>query len=134
MKYLLDTSVYAQPLRLNPSAPVLERWQQVGFDDTAVSIITEAEVLWGLYYHGGEQRFHYYQNGLRDRVQVLNIDAPVARLYARLKARQTRMQQPVAENDLLIAATAKAHGMTVATLNSSAFGKIEGVMWEDWSS
>ncbi|MEM7015218.1 MAG: type II toxin-antitoxin system VapC family toxin [Verrucomicrobiota bacterium] len=132
MKYLLDTSVYAQPLHLKPSQPALERWQQIGFDDTAVSIITESEVLWGLYYHGGEQRFHYYQNSLRDRVKVLDVDQAVARLYARLKARQTRMEQPVAENDLLIAATAKAHGLTVATLNWESFGKIEGVTWEDW--
>lgn len=132
MKYLLDTSVYAQPLKLKPSKVALERWQSVGFEETAVSAITEAEVLSGLYFHGGQQRFHYYQNSLRDRVRVLDVDAAVARLYARLKARQTRMELAVCETDLLIAATAKAHGLTVATLNWRAFGKIEGVTWEDW--
>ncbi|MFT5471093.1 MAG: tRNA(fMet)-specific endonuclease VapC [Verrucomicrobiales bacterium] len=133
MRYLIDTSIYAQPLRKNPLQQVLERWQQVGFDATAVSIVTEAEVLSGLYLHGGERRFHYYQNSLRDRVQILNVDPPVARLYARLKARQTRMNLPLPENDLFVAATAKAHGLTVATLNRKSFEQIEGLTWEDWS-
>lgn len=133
MRYLLDTSVYAQPLRKNPTASALERWQQIGFDATAVSIVTEAEILSGLYLHGGERRFHYYQNSLRDRVRVLNVDQPVARLFARLKARQTRLNLPLPENDLLVAATAKAHGLTVATLNRFSFERIEGVSWEDWS-
>lgn len=134
VKYLLDTSVYVQPLRHDPHRTALERWQMVGFKDTAISIMTEAEVLSGLYFEGSEQRFHYYQTCLRDCVRVYDVDANVAKLYARLKARQTRLGKFVAETDLMIAATAIAHGLPLATLNTATFSQIEGLRWEDWNN
>jgi predicted nucleic acid-binding protein len=36
--------------------------------------------------------------------------------------------------DLLIAATARAHKLTLATLNLRHFGMIDGITVEDWSS
>jgi predicted nucleic acid-binding protein len=35
--------------------------------------------------------------------------------------------------NLLIAATAACHQLTLATLNHQDFSKIEGISWEDWS-
>jgi predicted nucleic acid-binding protein len=40
---------------------------------------------------------------------------------------------PVADMDLLIAATAKAHNLVVATLNTNDFHAIQGITVEDWS-
>ena len=39
----------------------------------------------------------------------------------------------MADLDLLIAATAAHHKLTVATLNSGDFSRIEGIAWVDWS-
>jgi len=116
-----------------PCFPALERWQAVGFEDTAVSVITESEVLSSLYAQGSEQQFHYYQHALRGRVRVLPVDARIGRLYARLKARQFKTGEPVADAELMIAATAQTHGLVLATLERPAFQRIEGLVWEDWS-
>ncbi|MBI4027754.1 MAG: type II toxin-antitoxin system VapC family toxin [Verrucomicrobia bacterium] len=52
-----------------------------------------------------------------------------AKLYAReRKAGRTRP-----DFDLLIAATAKAHNLILATLNIRHFAAIEGLAVEDWS-
>lgn len=50
-----------------------------------------------------------------------------------MKARQQRLGEPVSDLALLIAATAKEQGLTVATLNSKDFSRIEGLAWENWS-
>jgi len=133
MTYLLHESVYEQPLRTSPCLAALGRWQSVGLDDTAVSIMTEAQTLSGLYYRSHDRLFHYYRHTLRDRVRVIGIDEPVARLYARLRARSRRADREVPEADLLVAATAITHGMTVALVGTDVFPIRDWVKWEDWS-
>ncbi len=39
----------------------------------------------------------------------------------------------IADLDLLIAATALVHRLTVATLSVRDFSAVEGLAWEDWS-
>jgi predicted nucleic acid-binding protein len=51
-----------------------------------------------------------------------------------MKARQRAFGQPVSDLDLLIAATAIIHKLTLATLNRNDFSRIESLSWEDWSS
>jgi predicted nucleic acid-binding protein len=133
MTYLLHGSVYGLPLQPAPAMAALERWQQVGFAETAVSIITEAQTLSSLYLSGSDRQFLYYQNTIRDRVTVLGVDEPVARLYARLRARWQRAGRRINDPDLFVAATAMAHGLIVATLGRDAFAARDEVAWEDWS-
>jgi tRNA(fMet)-specific endonuclease VapC len=51
-----------------------------------------------------------------------------------MKARQKIIGQKVADLDLLIAATASSHGLTIATLNHRVFARIEGLAWENWGT
>lgn len=133
MRYLLHGSVYSLPLQPAPAMAAMNRWQAVGMERTAVSIITEAQTLSGLYLHGGERQFLYYQNTIRDRVQVIGIDETVARLYARLRARWQRQGRELSDPDIFVAATALVHGLTVATLGRNVFAAADEVAWEDWS-
>ncbi len=133
MKYLLHGSVYSLPLQPAPVMAAMDRWQSVGMEATAVSIITEAQTLSSLYLKGCERQFLYYQNTIRDRVRVIGIDETVARLYARLRARWQRSGKELADPDIFVAATALAHGLTVATLGPGTFAAADEVAWEDWS-
>jgi predicted nucleic acid-binding protein len=133
MKYLLHGSVYSLPLQPAPVMAAMDRWQAVGMEATAVSVITEAQTLSSLYLKGCERQFLYYQNTIRDRVRVLGIDETVARLYARLRARWQRNGKELADPDIFVAATALAHGLTVATLGLESFAAADEVAWEDWS-
>jgi predicted nucleic acid-binding protein len=58
---------------------------------------------------------------------------PLLLEFARCIADQTQASWEIADLDLLIAATASVHRLTVATLNVRDFDAVEGLAWEDWS-
>lgn len=74
-----------------------------------------------------------YRAILKDRLPLLPVDRRVAEAYAKLAAQLRQQGRPRPPFDLLIAATARAHSLTVATLNTVHFGGIEGVRIEDWN-
>ena len=133
-RYLLDTSVYSQPLRNKPLLASLERWQAVGDATCRVSAVSVAELEFGLHLEDRPGRWEKYEALLRGRLEVLATDSAVWQEFARRKARQQILGRVVADLDLLIAASAAHHGLVVATLNSKDFRIIEGIASEDWSA
>lgn len=135
--HLLDTSVYSQPIKKQPVQTAMDRWQVVG--DTAVvsSVICEAEVLFGIL--NEKRRNSSTKIGesfaalLKGKCDLLPVDYAVAEAYAELRDDLQSRGKTVAHADLLIAATAKANNLIVATLNMKHFGIIQGITVEDWS-
>lgn len=132
--HLLDTSVYSQPFKKRPDPVALARWEALGDDRLAVSVITEAELRYGFDWKGADAQRRDYEAGLRLRIPVLDLDSGAAIEYGRIRAELRRRGTPVADLDLLIGATALAKGLVVATLNVSDFSKIPGLTVEDWST
>ena len=99
----------------------------------AVSTICEAELLYGLELKGSAKLNAHYQHLLKDRLKLLPVDAEVALGFARLKAWAKRKGHSGSDFDFLIAATAKANGLILATLNHRHFQWIEGLAVEDWT-
>ena len=128
--HLLDTSVYSQPIRKAPLRSVQRRWAVLGDRSLSTSVICEAEVLQGLVAKGSERLWQAYRSVLKGRVHVLPVDLRVAELYARVQAASTRARPAF---DLLIAATALVHDLTLATCNVRHFDDMEGLTVEDWS-
>lgn len=133
MRFLLDTSVYSQALRRKPVHNALRHWQEVGDSQCALSAVTAGEIEWGLHYEDNPVRWKKYATLLENRLEILPITQNVWSIFAKMKARQQRLGEPISDLDLLIAATARAHSLTVATLNVNDFSRIEGLAWENWS-
>lgn len=131
--HLLDTSVYSQPLKPIPDVGVISRWKAIGDARMAVSVIAEAEVLFGIALKGSERLRAAYESLLRGRIAILPVDVLVGETFAALKVNQQKAGKRVPDLDLLIAATARTHGLIVATLNVRHFEMIEGIQVEDWS-
>ena len=131
--HLLDTSVYSQPVRRASHPVVAVRWQQLDKEAIAISAVCEAEVLYGLKKRGSDRMRTNYDSFLRGRYPMLPVDADVAATYAELRNECESLGVTVAPMDLLIAATAKTHGLTVATLKYRDFARIPGLAVEDWS-
>jgi predicted nucleic acid-binding protein len=133
LSHLLDTSVYCQPIKPTPLVPVQERWAAKGDDALAISTICEAELLYGLELKKSQRLTALYEALLKDRLRNLPVDTGVARHFASLKAWAKVNGRPLSDFDLLIAATARTHGLTLATLNIRHFRNLPGVTVEDWS-
>ena len=131
--HLLDTSVYCQPIKPKPLPSVERRWRELGDDALAISVICEAELLCGLQLKQSATLNSLYEQLLQDRVQTLTVDAAVAKTFSQIKAAGRKKGFSASDFDFLIAATAKAHGLILATLNVRHFNGIEGLAVEDWS-
>lgn len=93
-----------------------------------------AEVEWGLLSIGSERLWSGYRELLEDRLEILETGPHVWQRFSEMEARQKKIGQKVGDLDLLIAVTASAHGLTVATFNHHDFARIEGLAWENWGS
>jgi predicted nucleic acid-binding protein len=133
LTHLLDTSVYTQPIKPKPLASVRERWSALGDDALAVSAICEAEVLYGLELKKSPRLEALYNGLLKERLRVLPVDSGVAKHFASLKAWARVNGRSPSDFDLLIGATARGHGLKLATLNIRDFQGFPGLTVEDWS-
>jgi len=132
-RYLLDTSVFCQPLKKRRHEAALKKWDSIGDQAFSISIVSIAEVEWGLHKLAVPRLWSLFNEILRDRLPVLATDLPVWSEFSRAKAAQALLGRPVPDLDLLIAATAMAKDLTVATLNPRHFVLVQGLKVEDWS-
>lgn len=132
--YLLDTSVYSQALRRKPVESALRRWSKAGDARCRISVVSVAELEWGLHLEDHPVRWEKYRRLLEGRLEVLPAGEEIWHRFAEMKAGQYKAGHPVTDFDLLIAATASIHQLVVATLNHNDFSRIEGVAWENWAT
>lgn len=132
MRYLLDTSVYSQPLKRDPVSGVVGRWQAVGDLSCCVSVFCELEVLQGLRLAGSERLTKLYRSVLKDRIPILDFTTNEAARYAELQAHFVGQGHTRPVIDLCIAATALEHDCVLVTLNTKDFESIPNLRIEDW--
>ena len=132
MTYLLDTTVYSQPLKRLPLESVIRRWREVGDAACTVSVFCEMEVLQGIYMSGSERLQRLYSTVLDGKLTLLDFTIKEAEIYARLQSQAVQLGVTRPTIDLCIAATALRHGLILATLNAKDFTGIPGLQVEDW--
>ncbi len=60
--HLIDTSIYSQPLRPRPLKSVIEKWTKLGDEALCISVISEAELLYGLRWKNSRKLIFKYGN------------------------------------------------------------------------
>ncbi len=133
LTHLLDTSVFCQPIKPRPLTPVMQRWEALGDSALAISVLCQAEVLYGIALKGSSRLREAYEAVLAKRLPVLPVDEAVGRTYAEMRAALEKSGRRVPDVDLLIASTAKSHGLILTTLNVRHFSLIPDLAMEDWS-
>jgi predicted nucleic acid-binding protein len=133
LKYLLDTSVYSQPIRPRPLPACETKWQKLGDKNLAVSAIVIAELEYGLFLKDSKKLWEAYRSILKGRLEILDFTAEVATTFGEMKARQAQAGKTVDDFDLSIAAHAVHYNLKLATLNHQHFKLIDDLEWEDWS-
>jgi predicted nucleic acid-binding protein len=82
LTHLLDTSVFCQPIKPRPLAPVIQRWQALGDDALAVSVLCQAEILYGIALKGSSRLQAAYEAVLKDRLTVFPVAEAESQTYA----------------------------------------------------
>jgi tRNA(fMet)-specific endonuclease VapC len=130
-RYLLDTNTISQLIRAHPA--VSRRVTATPMASLCMSAITQGELLFGLAKRPDATRLHRAVRELLRRVDVLPWDSAAAERYGTVRAAMSRLGKVLAPLDLLIAAHALSLGAVLVT-NDSAFGMVETLPIEDWST
>jgi predicted nucleic acid-binding protein len=130
VKYLLDTDVVSQYTKLRPN-PRVDAWvQRTDDSDLHISFVTYAELWYGVNLLPAGKRRTEFENWIEDDLymqffnRVVGFSLDVARRYGSIMARAKKNGHNPNAMDVLIAATAAANGMAVATLNRKDFEKL----------
>jgi tRNA(fMet)-specific endonuclease VapC len=131
MRYLLDSSVCVDVLRAR--RPALRRLAGISPDATAVSVMTVAELRHGLLRARAQEAASERLARFLELIEVLPFDAAAAAHHAQVRHALALAGTPIGERDLVIAATALAHQVVVATGNVGEFRRVPGLRVEEWT-
>ena len=123
MTYLVDANILSEPTKHRPDAKVVA-WLSANEKDFVVDSVILGEIALGIFVlPRGRKRaqLERWFEALADRIDCLAWDAAISRRWAQLVADLRKKGQPLPVLDSMIAATALAHGLTVATHNVRDF-------------
>jgi predicted nucleic acid-binding protein len=115
---LLDTNVISELAKPRPNANVIA-WRR-DLDRVIVSAVTIEEVAFGLTLRPSS-RIDRWLDQLLAVGQVLDVTVPIARHAGVLRGQLAARGKVRGQADMLIAATATIHGLTLATRNVRDF-------------
>ena len=124
---VLDTNVISELWRIAPSHDVQAWLDAQDIETLYLSIITVAELRYGLAVMPKGKRRNTYQERLEKEVlpifagRILVFDLQASQAYADLMAQAKAEGKAIGKSDAYIAAIAKAHGFAVATRDVSPF-------------
>ncbi len=128
MKYLLDTCVIEELIRLRPNPDVIAFVDSLEHEDIFLSVITVGEITKGIHLLNDQNRKRELEDWLRDFFlvrfdgHILPLDTAIFMRWGELAANMERLGLPPAPSiDSLIAATALTHQMVLVTMNEDDF-------------
>ncbi len=130
-RYMLDTNIASYIIR-GGNEVLQERLGLHPLSELCISVITEAELLFGVAKRLDAPALKAAVSEFLRLVQVLAWDSGVAGTYATLRARLESQGLPLGNFDTLIAAHAIACGCVLVT-NDKALGRVPELRVEDWS-
>jgi toxin FitB len=123
VKYLVDANVLSEPTKPAPD-PAVVSWLRHHESELAVNPIVVGEIEYGILLlpvsRRRKQLEQWFSSGIQ-RLRVLDFDIASAAAWARLLAALKRKGVAMPIKDSLIAASALAHNLIVATRNVHDF-------------
>ena len=132
MKLMLDTNICIYLIKEHP-ASVLDRFASHPVGDIGVSVITLAELEYGIAKSSRPARNRAALEQFVSPLEIASFDRRATAAYGRLRTILERKGQPIGSMDLLIAAHATSLDVRLITHNVKEFGKVPGLRIEDWA-
>lgn len=101
----------------------------LGEEDCSISVITVSELLHGVLRASGtiRSRRRAFVEHVLFGLEAIPITEPVARIHAEIWAEMAQSGRTIGSHDLWVAATAIAHGLSLATGNAREFRRVPGL-------
>jgi tRNA(fMet)-specific endonuclease VapC len=131
VKYLLDTNACIRVVN-GSSETLVNRLRAQAPHEIGISAITRAELLYGARRSGRVSENLRLLGQFFAPFVSLPFDEQCAEHYGAIRADLATRGRPIGPNDLLIAATARAHDLTLVTHNLREFARVVGLKLEDW--
>lgn len=119
MTFLCDTNVLSELARRQPNQGVLD-WAAT-IRQISISAITLEEITYGLAAKPNLRLQGWFHQFLSNRCLVIPIDEAIAQRAGQLRGQLKLQGKPRSQADILIAATAYVHRLTLVTRNTRDF-------------
>jgi len=117
--FLSDTNIISELARPQPNPGVLAWITQVS--SISLSVITLEEIAYGLASKPNARVQNWFQEFLKNYCQVLPIIPEIAQRCGEVRGQLRTQGKPRSQADMLIAATAQLHQLTLVTRNIRDF-------------
>ncbi len=131
MRFLLDTSVCVQFLRAHEST--MRHLHAAGPEGVALSAMTVAELRFGTLKAGNPPAAQAQLDELLAATDIIAFDSKAAEHHAHCRRALDLAGTPIGEGGLIIASTALANELVVATMNIWDFWRVPGLTVHDWT-
>ena len=131
VRYLLDTNTVSYVIKGN-FRRVRERLLKAPMAEVGISVVTEAELRFGLARRPEASKLKIAVEEFLLRVEILPWNSDAALHYAAARAALEDEGEPVGNLDLMIAAQALAAEAVLVT-HDRVFRRVKGLRIEDWT-
>lgn len=120
--FLADTNIISELMRPLPDSGVVQWARRVDHAGASftISAITVDEIIFGLKWRPNASKMVWFTAFLK-KAQVLSVNTEIARRAGELRADMARRGTVRQQPDMLIAATAQIHALTLVTRNVRDF-------------
>jgi tRNA(fMet)-specific endonuclease VapC len=132
VRYLLDTNTVSYVIRGN-FPRVRERLLKTAMAEVGISVVTEAELLFGVARKPEAAKLKMAVEEFLLRVEILPWTSETARQYAQIRAYLEHAGEPIGNMDLMIAAQALTAEALLVT-SDRVFRRVKGLKIEDWTN
>lgn len=133
MLHMLDTDTASYLIKGKPPT-IKARLEALVPAMVCISVMTRAELQYGLKRLPAEHRLHLAVRQFLKIVRVLPWDAEAADWYADIRHQLVSTGQPIGELDMMIAAHSLSAGAVLVTNNSRHYERIEApLILENWA-
>lgn len=122
MRHLVDSDVIIDFLRGRP--PIVRLFDSLISDRLAMSVVSYGEIYDGIYHGHDPLRAETVFLTALQRIDVLPLDEHIMRLFGRTRGDLRKIGNKLSDSDLMIAATALHHDLTLVTRNLKHFTRI----------
>jgi tRNA(fMet)-specific endonuclease VapC len=131
-RFMLDTDTCSYIMKRS-HAPLLARLHRVPVADVCMSVVTRAELMYGVEVSPRRAEDLAALAAFLPYVETMDFTSDAALHYAEIRADLKRRGGVIGANDLFIAAHARALGLTLVTNNTVEFTRVRGLAVANWT-